>query len=445
MDDSKLDSQGAQLDKESIEEPCQPREWQRENICDVSILTYRYNVVSGNHPVECALRFRVVRCTEGYVLSDLLHSTTLFPGEEVLLSTRTRHSIARFTEDKSFTASQLSHSSDAVWMETFNNLATDFNETTSRIINADSHSKYERDRHYKGDVHIWGSYVTLDTHAEGFFDASSSVDFNGELFRHLESSLHKTNQITRDTSSVNVTEVNSHREATSEKDDELKVSTRRFRNINTCHTVTHYFYQIAKRQRVTISLISVNCRAVNAHAHTAVRMKNLTMSHAANFQLNIDRPVVAPTPGALPATAATAFPAPQSQLNTPSLTIDQINLRKLAGVNVAALAEEEKARVEAVKRVRAIIEQQRPNFEVGHIAIIPTEAVYVESELGRCMICEPYVVEKQRLELERLRLENEKLKRETELLEKYKDYRCCEGEMSTNVMEEGRKEAAKGE
>jgi hypothetical protein len=45
----------------------------------------------------------------------------------------------------------------------------------------------------------------------------------------------------------------------------------------------------------------------------------------------------------------------------------------------------------------------------------------------------------------RLQLENEKLRRETELLEKYKDYRCCEGEMSTNVMEEGRKEAAKGE
>src|SRR5215470_5739981 len=96
----------------SLGDHCPPRKWERENICDVSILTFSYNMRVENQLVECTLRYKVERCTEDYVLSDLIHSVTLFPGEEVLMSTRNRHSIARFTEDSSFSASQVSRSSD---------------------------------------------------------------------------------------------------------------------------------------------------------------------------------------------------------------------------------------------------------------------------------------------------------------------------------------------
>ncbi|MEO8613037.1 MAG: hypothetical protein ABI690_34410 [Chloroflexota bacterium] len=65
-------------------------------------------------------------------------------------------------------------------------------------------------------------------------------------------------------------------------------------------------------------------------------------------------------------------------------------------------------------------------FEFESVDIIPTEALYVESELGPCDLCEPYVMAKEKLELERLELENQKLVREIEILDKYKDYRCCD-------------------
>src|SRR5690242_17673060 len=209
-------------------EHCPPRQWARENICDVSILTYSYNMRVDNQLVQCTLRYRVERCTEDYVLSDLIHSITLFPGEEVFMSTRSRHSIARFTEDSSFSASQVSRSSDRIWMETYKSIATDYDETQSTSVKTKSHSETSQTSagasggfSLLGIINIGGGVA----HSSGEFDASSSTDFFNHLNQHLESTLHQTNQVTRDTMSVSLTEINSHREGTEEKNDELKVST----------------------------------------------------------------------------------------------------------------------------------------------------------------------------------------------------------------------------
>ena len=75
---------------------CPPRKWERENICDVSILSFSYNMRVDNQVVQCTLRYKVERCTEDYVLSDLIHSVTLFPGEEVF----TARTIAWQNRDK---------------------------------------------------------------------------------------------------------------------------------------------------------------------------------------------------------------------------------------------------------------------------------------------------------------------------------------------------------
>ncbi|HEX6386132.1 MAG TPA: hypothetical protein VF177_15785, partial [Anaerolineae bacterium] len=275
-------------------EACPVREWERDNICDVSILTYRYNLRIGDRLVECTLRYRVERCTEDYVLGDLLHSTTLLPGEEVFLSVRSRHSVARFTEDKSYSASQVSRSSDRVWMETFKTLATDFVETAGQTLTTSAHSEFS-ETGGGGSAGINLGFVSIGggaSHVQGEFDATSSQEFFRELNQHLRSTFHQTNQVARDSSSVSLTEVNSHRDVTSEQNDELKVSTRRFKNINQCHTVTHYFYQIAKRQRVRIELIERSCRAINEFANTAVRMKPLAISLATNHFVPLE-PVVA--------------------------------------------------------------------------------------------------------------------------------------------------------
>ncbi len=400
---------------------CPPRKWERDNICDVSILTYRYNLRIGDRLVECTLRYRIERCTEDYVLSDLVHSTTLFPGEQVFLSVRNRHSVARFTEDSSYTASQVSRSSDRIWMETFKSLATDFSETASQSLETSAHSEFSETSGGGGGGLNLG-FIKIGggaSHVSGEFDASSSAEFFSELNQHLRSSFHQTNQVARDSSSVSITQVNSHREATAERDDELKVSTRRFKNINQCHTVTHYFFQIAKRQRVKIELIERSCRAVNEFANTAIRMKPMSLSLATNRQV----PKAGQTTDDGPRFVALAA-QPQQVL----FTRDQIAMRDLGRVSLAAFTEAEKARRDAIAQAEKIM-AALPGIEpYERVSIIPTEALYVESELGDCMICEPYVVAKQKLELERLALENRKLRREINLLDQYKDYRCCEGE-----------------
>lgn len=400
---------------------CPPRQWERDNICDVSILTYRYNLRVGDRLVECTLRYRVERCTEDYVLSDLVHSTTLFPGEEVFLSVRNRHSVARFTEDSSYSASQVSRSSDRIWMETYKSLATDFNETSSQSLNTSAHSEFSQTGG-GGSAGLNLGFVSIGggvSHVSGEFDASSSSEFFSELNQHLRSSFHQTNQVARDSSSVSITQVNSHRESTSELNDELKVSTRRFKNINQCHTVTHYFYQIAKRQRVKIELIERTCRAVNEFANTAIRMKPLNLSLATNRQV----PQAGQAAGDAPGFVALAV-QPQQAL----LTRDQQVLQNLGRVSLAAFTEAEKARREAVAKAHEIMAALPGAEPFEQVSIIPTEALYVESELGSCMICEPYVVVKQKLELERLALENRKLRREINLMDQYKDYRCCDDE-----------------
>lgn len=431
----------------ALDRVCPPRQWERDNICDMTILTYRYNLrVSDNQLVEVTLRYRVERCTEGYVLGDLLHSLTLLPGEEVLLSTRSRHSTARFTEDASFSASQVSRSTDRVWMETYQNLATDYDQMASGSASSSTHSETKQSGggggggiNLFGIIKIGGGGST----SKGTFDASSSAEFQNQLHQHLESSYHQTNSAVRDTASVSITEVNSHRESTSEVNDELKTSVRRFRNINQCHTVTHYFYQIAKRQRVKITFLGRTLRAINRFADTAVRQKPLDLSLASNALITKSAAVAAgqteasgvptgfdvTTPVAAQFTFASAAFAP-SRLQNVAVKLDDLVLtQQVAGASFSAQQEDEKRRLEAVDLAGRLLERVIPQtFEIERVDIIPTEALYVESELGDCSLCEPYVMNKHELELERLRLENKLLEGQIALLEKHKDYRCCDGE-----------------
>ena len=421
-------TEGNMVPIKDLGEACPPRPWDRENICDVSILTYRYNLRVDNRLVECTLRYRVERCTEGYVLSDLLHSMTLFPGEEVFLSVRSRNSITRFTENTSFSASQISRSSDRIWMETYKNLATDFSESSSDTLKTSAHSEFSQTNvGGGGGVNILG-IVKIGggaSHVSGDFDASSSSEFFHELNQHLQSSFHQTNQVVRDTSSVSLTQINSHRDATVETHDELEVSTRRFKNINECHTVTHYFYQIAKRQRVKIELIERSCRAINEFASSAVSMKPIEVSIAANQQVvsnaqQAEPGIKAAVAEAQPNLAAANFAAANFA------TRDQLLLQNVNRVSFAAFQEAERARKAAIAKADKIMAALPEVQAFEQVSIIPTEALYVQSELGDCLLCEPYVVAKHELELERLKLENRKLRREIDLLDKAQEYRCCD-------------------
>lgn len=413
-------------------EICPPRQWERDNICDTYILTYRYNIRVENQLVETTLRYKVVRCTEGYVLSDLLNSITLFPGEEVFMSTRSQHTTNRFTEDKSFSASQVSRSSDRLWMETYKTAATDFISTERATSRTAANSSFSQTSG-GGSAGIDLGFFEIGggvSHVSGEFDANSSAEFTNALHQHLETSFHQTNQVVRDSMSINITQVNSHREATSERDDELKVATRRFKNLNQCHTVTHYFYQIAKRQRVKIVLLSRTFRVLNRFANTAVNIKPHDLSLSTNV-------VVTPLqPGTGAAVASVALVAQPQFVTLQRATADQLNLQRIGAVSQAEFEADEKTRIKAITQVNKLLATQTVEFIFEQVSTIPTEALYVESELGKCLLCEPYVVCKQKLDLERTRLENLKLSREIDILEKHKDYRCCDEEEPVDQTEQ---------
>lgn len=404
---------------------CPPRQWNREHICDVSVLSYSFNVRVNNQLVETTLRYRVERCTEDYVLSDLVHSVTLFPGEEVFLSTRSRHSIARFTEDASVSASQSSRSSDRVWMEAFKSMASNYSQTQSGTSTASSHSEYSKTGvEGGGGVNLlFFSIGGGASHASGEFDASSSASFFNQVNQHLSSSVHQTNQVTRDTMSVSLTQVNSHRTSTAETREELEVSTRRFRNENMCHTVTHYFYQIAKRQRIKITFEGRTFRVLNRFADTSVKMKPFQMSIANNARMDFANAPVTGTPNA-------AGLAALRGLDNQTLNPDQVMLQRAASVPFDTFQREEKERLAAIQSVEKMLESQIREFDFEAVSLIPTEALYVESELGDCIICEPAMLAKHEYELEHMRLENELLEKQISLLEKHKDYRCCDDDDS---------------
>lgn len=112
--------------------------------------------------------------------------------------------------------------------------------------------------------------------------------------------------------------------------------------------------------------------------------------------------------------------------------------RRKSCLNKAIFDQAAQTRAEAVAKADAIVGELPGSEPFEQVSIIPTEALYVvESELGSCALCEPYVVAQHELELERMALENRKLRREIELLEQYKDYCCCDHEQQEPAENEG--------
>jgi hypothetical protein len=101
----------------------------------------------------------------------------------------------------------------------------------------------------------------------------------------------------------------------------------------------------------------------------------------------------------------------------------------VAALEPISVAEREEALAKAKKEVPA----ETFSFRLVKEVALPTQAIYVDSILGKCSACEPYVEKKQVMELQRLELENKKLEREVELLDKHQLYRCCPEGQSTEA------------
>ena len=74
-----------------------------------------------------------------------------------------------------------------------------------------------------------------------------------ELSMQAESSHNKSVNMTRDSSSISIGEVQSRQHAEGESESSLESSSRTFQNNNRCHAVSYLFYQINKEQTVKLS------------------------------------------------------------------------------------------------------------------------------------------------------------------------------------------------
>jgi len=416
------------IKRPELGKPCLPLEMKPQPTCDIMSLSYRLRVAAPKSKrfVLLGLHYEVERCSLEYTLGDLAYSTTLLPQERVWLSFRNRHSVSRLTEDVLYSASTHARSSESLWMDTYRNLSSDIEKTDKTRTTSSSQSSFET----KGEGGYW-SFLFWgggDVEVSGKFDSQSAMDFSREVQEHLRSSFHQTNEIVRTAESTSITEINSHRAVEQEVKDELKAGVRVFQNINHCHTLTFLFYQIARRQRLRISLAGVSYRAVNPDAQTSIFRKGYQLNVADSQEvLKVSERIKYPDLAAmLKASSNPSAPRVARYVvaaKQPAVLLTDMEFVKAAPTVDMQIPMTDRER--AVDEVKKLLPETSFKFEFVQETLLPTNAVYVDAKLGECLACEPYVLEKQKLELERLDLENQRLRRETELLDKHQLYRCC--------------------
>jgi hypothetical protein len=372
--------------------------------CDEIVLDYRLTYPVGRVPVEVGFRIRFKRCTKGTALGNVLYSTTLLPGERVRLSFRNRHSIARFTRDET-TRSELSAvSEEQGFMESFVNSATNFE--SRREARSETDDEYS----FKTKGGTSGFFETIfagpSVKASGQYNSHSTREYFDQLTQHMDSSLETSTQWARGRESQVISQVDHHMEATAEYDEKLDAGIRTFSNPNACHTLNFFFYQVVKIQEITIELERVTYRVIDAMAPTRIERNrdNLFRYYQPSSSMTAATGLVHMAP-----TAASTM-SYESRASMQAVALEPISV-----------AEREEALAKAKKEVPAETFSLRLVKEVA----LPTQAIYVDSILGKCSACEPYVERKQVLELQKLELENKKLEREIELLDKHQLYRCC--------------------
>jgi len=432
---SKKDAESTKIFE--LGESCKPIPFKPEPTCDVMNLNFRFRVIAPKNKkfVWVDLHYELKRCSLEYTLGDLLYSTTLLPQEKVWLSFRNRHSVSRLTEDTSFSAYCHAKSSESIWMDTYRNLATDISKSDNIRTRSSSQSSFET----KADGGYW-SFLFWgggDVSAEGKFDSNSAYDYSREINQHLRSSFHQTNEINRTAESTSITEVSSHRSVEKEINDEVKAGVRVFQNINHCHTLTFLFYNIARRQEVRIKLTGVSYQAINPDTEKDMPIfrKGYQLAIAENQEVMKYEQTKQPEFMAmLTATGNPSYPRTSSYVvaSKPLMAVksDKVFYDSTPSVRMEIPIEE---RASAVDEVKQLLPESKFRFNFYEKTLLPTNAVYVDSALGSCLACEPYVIEKQKIELERSNLENQLLQRQIDLLDKHQLYRCCPiGETETD-------------
>lgn len=427
--------------------PCCP-ELSREPCCDRLRFDYRLVHRVRDVAVEVTIEAELERCPGPLSLGDLVHSTTLLPGESVRLFTSSRKN--RFTFDSE---SQVSYrheqtSEESYFMSSMSRFMSDLSAREDVDQNRTSSGSFKTDGSASGAIETF--FAGPSASVSGSHNSSSTLDFSRELRSHAEASAERSVEATRAASSVAIGEVQTRTHAEGESESTFEAATRTFSNPNRCHAVTYFAYQIDKRQTIRFRIRSIRRRVVDPAGDSKVTLNpprfsgDVAVIPQGVLATNLDRVTIESVGRAsavadqIGVVATGEEPAVgRGQLfNGRLLTARDLQAAQTVRTATPLSAE---VRAEALKQVDTelvavgLLDRvggqlspeiaQELSFEIQ--TCLPTPAILIKGCLDECNVCEPALERSIELELARKELENQLLERQIELLEKSQEYRCC--------------------
>lgn len=416
--------------------PCCPT-LEKDTVCDVLDFHYRTrhttSVVSGGRrvQVEVLIHARLERCPGPMTLGDLVYSTTLLPGEKVRLFTADRRTRFSIDSESKVSYRHEQTSEERYYMSSMHDFMSDVSTRDSG--SASSSNKGSTRGHAETSGAIESIFAGPSVDVSGSYDASSTASFLRELSQHASASDRRSESGARAASSVSVGEVSSRSHTAVESQDHQESSSREFQNLNRCHAVTYFFYQINKTQTVKFKIVAIQRRVIDPAADTRV----------SNNPFAADGGVTA-IPNAVLATDANRLKIEQigrdSALSKQRAETAVLNRDAARGAAIESNAQP----IPAALKARALQQVNQSLLKEGlvdqrggvsdtlvnelsfeRVSSLPTPGLLVKGCLDDCNVCEPSLERAIELELERKQLENELLKKQIELLEKSQEYRCC--------------------
>jgi len=376
--------------------------------------------------VEVALHVRIERCTGPLQLGNVVYSTTLLPGEKVKLFTQDQRSRFSFDSETQLSYRHEQSSEEQFYMESFEKFMSDLDSREEISDNSTSSGSSSNTASTSG---LFGTIFNGPSASiKGSFNASSSRDFLRELRVHSEASHNKSIQMTRETSAVQVGEVQSRTHVEGESESHFESSSRTFSNSNRCHSISYLFYQLDKQQTTKVSIRTINLRVIDPAVNTAVSNNPI-----------LTKPKFSIIPSAVLATSDKGI---EKIKEANSLTNQRILAAQprfsFQALQVQATPFSQKIRDEALKNVtddliknKVIEKDGSPTKEVSaefnfeFKTTIPTPGIVVRGCLDECNTCEDAQKQLITLEIEGKKLQNKLLERQIELLDKSQEYRCC--------------------
>jgi len=386
--------------------PCCPS-LLKDDSCDVLRLKYSLTHLANDIPVEVSYHIAIRRCTLGLALGDLLHTTTLLPGEKVKLATRDRTSRFSFDSETNVSSFAEFSSEEQAFMSTFSRRATDYD------AQRDIHSDSDVESTVTGSGSVSGPIETFffggSASATGAYDGHSTSNYMDQLRTHLESTHDASVEVSKSRQSRSISEVSVRTHVEGESESHFEASSRVFENRNECHAMTYLFYQLSKMQKVSVEVVSITRRLLDPAGDAKVDVTPIRRLPAHSVEnISVARPGITTAP-----MVAASRPIPTDKRVAALKTVDDDLIH-----NKLAVRDADNKGLKPSNQLIA-----RLNFEVK--SALPTPGIIVRACLDECESCEPLRRETLKADLESKRLANELLKKQIELLEKHADYRCC--------------------